>query len=184
MKFVSVPSVQKVFYADGYDRHKKLKDDLLEFLENHEDVQQRGTNVKASVTDWDIKIESRELNIFKDNVLNFMLSIPCTTGHFYDYQYCRNLHMIDCWGNIYRKGDYALSHSHLPAAYSWVYFLKSKPNHSPLLFDYWDQKKRKTKSIKILPIESRIVVFPSSLNHSVPVHIHDETRITLSGNIE
>lgn len=184
MNFVSVPSVQKVFYADNYNRHKQLKYDLLEFLENHEDVQQRKTNVKATATDWNMKIESRELDIFKDSVLKFMLSISFDGNCFDYFQNKRKFHLIDCWGNIYRKGDYTINHNHLPSQYSWVYFLKSKSNYSPLLFDYWNQKKRKMKSITILPIESRIVLFPSHLRHRVPVHIHDQTRITISGNIE
>ena len=185
---ISVPSIRRVYYADNYNRHKQLKDDLLEFLENHEDVQKRRTNVKATATDWNMKIESQELDRFKESVLDFLLSMPTDTdsrrGCFGDHQNTRNFHMLDCWGNIYRKGDYTINHNHIPSQYSWVYFLKSKPNYSPLLFDYWDQKKRKMKSVKILPIESRIVVFPSSLKHRVPVHIHDETRITISGNIE
>tara|TARA_B100000530_G_scaffold305332_1_gene228777 strand:+ start:204 stop:767 length:564 start_codon:yes stop_codon:yes gene_type:complete len=182
---ISVPSIQRVYYGDNYNRHKQLKDDLLEFLENHEDVQQRKTNVKATATDWNMKIESRELNLFKDRILDFFLSIPFDSGAcFGPYQDSRNFHMLDCWGNIYRKGDYTVDHIHLPSHYSWVYFLKSKPNYSPLLFDYLDQKKRRIKSFKVLPIESRIVLFPSCLHHRVPVHIHDETRITISGNIE
>ena len=185
MNSISVLSNQNVFYDDDYNRHEQLKDDLLEFLENHEDVQQRKTNVKATATDWNMKIDSRELDIFKAGVLDFMLSIPFDTGGCLGhYQDRRKFKLIDCWGNIYRKGDYTVDHAHLPSQYSWVYFLKSKPNYSPLLFDYWDQKKRKMKSVKILPIESRIVVFPSCLHHRVPVHIHDETRITISGNIE
>lgn len=185
MNSISVLSNQKVFYGDDYNRHEQLKDDLLEFLENHEDVQQRKTNVKATATDWNMKIDSRELDIFKAGVLDFVLNIPFDTGGCLGhYQDRRKFRLIDCWGNIYRKGDYTVDHTHLPSHYSWVYFLKSKPNYSPLLFDYWDQKKRKMKSIKILPIESRIVVFPSCLHHRVPVHIHDETRITISGNIE
>ena len=80
MNFVSILSNQKVFYDDNYNRHKQLKDDLLEFLENHEDVQQRKTNVKATATDWNMKIESRELDLFKAGVLDFMLNIPFDTG--------------------------------------------------------------------------------------------------------
>tara|TARA_Y100000004_G_C8845902_1_gene382531 strand:+ start:156 stop:713 length:558 start_codon:yes stop_codon:yes gene_type:complete len=185
VNFVSVPSIQRVYYADNYNRHKQLKDDLLEFLENHEDVQKRRTNVKATATDWNMKIESQELDRFKENVLDFLLSIPFDSGGcFGPYQDSRKFRLIDCWGNIYRKGDYTVDHNHLPSQYSWVYFLKSKPNYSPLLFNYLDQKKRRIKSFKVLPIESRIVLFPSCLHHRVPVHIHDETRITISGNIE
>ena len=59
MNFISVPSIQRVYYADNYNRHEQLKNDLLEFLENHEDVQKRKTNVKSTATDCNINIESQ-----------------------------------------------------------------------------------------------------------------------------
>ena len=53
-----------------------------------------------------------------------------------------------------------------------VYFLKSKPNFSPLIID--------SEPSIIKPLEGRMVIFPGSLKHSVPVHFSDETRITLA----
>ena len=87
------------------------------------------------------------------------------------------------WGNIYKKGDYTIAHDHKPCPYSVVYFLKSKPNFSPLIIENFNTKTKKDKPLVIKPLEGRLVIFPGSLRHKVPVHIHDETRITLAANI-
>ena len=31
--------------------------------------------------------------------------------------------MTTCWGSIYKKGNYSELHSHVPALYSWVYYV-------------------------------------------------------------
>ena len=79
------------------------------------------------------------------------------------------------WANIYRKGDYTISHDHKPQFLSCVYFLKTKWYYSPLVFS--DSGK------KILPKEGTFVIFPSNVRHLVPKHRYRETRITLSGNM-
>ena len=80
----------------------------------------------------------------------------------------------DFWGNIYRKGEYTVSHDHFPSTFSIVYFLKGEKHFSPLVFNRFS---------KIRCKEGRLVIFPSYLKHWVPVHKHSETRITLSSNI-
>ena len=85
--------------------------------------------------------------------------------------------MLECknfWANVYKKGDYAQSHCHKPAAFSFAYFVKSKWYDSPLVF---------TESGKrIRPKEGTFVAFPAYLLHHVPKHRYNDTRITLSGN--
>ena len=78
------------------------------------------------------------------------------------------------WGNLYRKGDYAQSHSHKSFDYSFAYFVKAKWYDSPLIFD--DSGKR------IRPKEGRYVIFPGYLSHNVPKNRYNHERVTLSGN--
>ena len=151
----------KVRIIDGYVGHWSLKRDLVRFLQNHCDAQNRKTNVKATMTDWTMAKHSQPI----DDIKKFMLS---STN-------CKQI--SDFWGNIYRKGDYTINHDHLPHKYSAVYFLKSEPNFAPLIFD-------DDESSIIKPLEGRMVIFPASLRHSVPVHFSDETRITLAANID
>jgi len=86
----------------------------------------------------------------------------------------RRLKYYNFWANVYEKGDYAKSHCHKPHAFSFAYFVKAKWYDSPLVFS--DSGKR------IRPKEGTFVAFPSYLNHHVPKHRYNDTRITLSGN--
>ena len=150
----------EVRIIDGYVGHWSLKRDLVRFLQNHYDAQNRETNVKATMTDWMMNKHSQPI----DDLKKFMLS---STN-------CNS--MAAFWGNIYRKGDYTIKHDHIPHKYSVVYFLKSEPNFSPLIFD--------DEPSIVKPLESRMVIFPGTLRHSVPVHFSDETRITLAANVD
>ncbi len=150
----------EVRIIDGYVGHWSLKRDLVRFLENHHDVQNRETNVKATMTDWIMNWNSQPVDDFKKFILSSTNSK--TISNF--------------WANIYRKGDYTIEHDHKPHQKSVVYFLKSEPNFSPLILD-------SDPSI-IKPLEGRMVIFPGSLKHSVPAHFSDETRITLAANVD
>ena len=170
----------QVCILDNYNRHWYVKNDLLNFLENHRDVQNRKTNVKATMTDWTMKKHSPIVDQFKDLILSVIRYEYMT----FNGRVCDNeLRYRAFWGNIYKKGDYTIEHDHKPNAYSVVYFLKSKPNFSPLIIENFNTKTKKNKPLVIKPLEGRLVIFPGSLRHKVPVHIHDETRITLAANI-
>ena len=153
-----------------YPFHERLVDELVPLLENYEDKQNRSSNVKATMTEWNIttpRIKSLQkfvMNEISSKLAGNMIGEGKLTPVFRDF-----------WANVYRKGDYTLPHIHLPALWSFVYFLKSKWFYSPLLFDNSGQK--------IRPKNGRFVVFPSYLKHSVPKHRYDESRITLSGNV-
>ena len=150
----------EVRIIDGYVGHWSLKRDLMKFLENHHDAQNRKTNVQATMTEWMMTKHSQPIDDFKKFMLSFI----------------NHKNIVEFWGNIYRKGDYAINHGHLPHKYSVVYFLKSEPNFPPLIFD--------DESSVIKPLEGRMVIFPGSLTHSVPPHFSDETRITLAANVD
>ena len=49
---INIVHHSQVTILDDYRGHLYLKNDLLNFLENHHDVQNRRTNVKATMTDW------------------------------------------------------------------------------------------------------------------------------------
>tara|TARA_B100000902_G_C26846846_1_gene686167 strand:- start:52 stop:594 length:543 start_codon:yes stop_codon:yes gene_type:complete len=78
------------------------------------------------------------------------------------------------WVAKYNRGDYTLSHLHTPAAYGYVYFVKSPKGSSPLVFT--------TSGKKIKPEEGKVVIFPGNMNHHVPKNRCDD-RIVVAGNI-
>ena len=154
-----------------YPFHERLVDELVPLLENYEDKQNRYSNVKATMTEWNIttpRIKSLQKFVINEIVSKFPSKMVADTIPF-------TLIFRDFWANVYRKGDYARPHNHIPAIWSFVYFLKSKWFYSPLIFDNYGQK--------IKPKNGRFVVFPSLLIHSVPKHRYGESRMTLSGNV-
>ena len=74
----------------------------------------------------------------------------------------------------YNKGDYTMSHKHVPSPFAFNYFIKTPPGSSPLVFTYSGKR--------VKAEEGKIVIFPGNLEHQVPKNRCDG-RITLAGNI-
>ena len=155
-----------------YPQSQKLSETIIPQLKDHPDKLNRSTFVKATMTDWYWGKES----LSTQNLAKFIIN-ECHI-HYPQKYFDKNKSvyiMQQLWANIYHKGDYADSHAHSPAYYSFVYFLKSKWYHSPIVFTKSNQK--------IRPKEGRYVIFPGNLKHNVPKHRYNEERITISGNI-
>ena len=164
----------KIFLFDNYPRQNLLLEDLGDYFENYKDCQNRQTNVKATMTESRLDIPSLEFIELRETIYSIAEDL--------NLYWNKPFKIDNIWANIYRKGDFTQSHDHEPERYSFVYFLKSKPNFSPLMFEGINLKNKQKKWKVIKPIQGRLVFFPGCLNHRVPVHIHDETRITISGN--
>ena len=175
MIFVKIVADHKIFVFDNYPRQNLLLRDLGDYFENYKDCQNRRTNVKATMTEWRLDIPSQEYIHLKNTIVSLVKDLNLYWSSPFEIK--------TIWANIYRKGDFTQSHDHDPSRYSFVYFLKSKPNSSPLMFESIDLKKKRKKKEVVKPIEGRLVIFPGFSKHWVPVHIHDETRITISGNL-
>ena len=184
MRKIRVKNYEDVCIGE-YPLHKQLKEELVPLLENYPDKQDRKTNVMATMTEWDWNSENVRIKRLKNNIIESARSLGLLTKDEHQHQYGDKYDQLryyveDLWGNIYRKGDYTKSHNHRPAILSFVYFLKTKWYHSPLIFQSrWDEPISK----RIRPKEGRFVIFPSRLYHFVPKHRYNETRITLSGNM-
>ena len=168
-----VKSTSDVLVSD-YPFHDSLKDELVSVLENYEDQQNRTSNVKATMTGWNIT--SPQIERLKKYVSNEIdKSLPYCIKMVNAGQPALKLIWKDFWGNVYHKGDYAKVHNHSPAMCSFVYFLKTKWYNSPLIFKEFGERVR--------PKEGKFVVFPGHIRHHVPKHRYNETRMTLSGNL-
>ena len=153
----------KVIVGD-YKYADSLNKEVLHQLKYSDDYGH--TNVKASLfTGWNWLPDNKKF-------LNFKSFIKAEIKIHYDPDY--SVDNLDFWANVYKKGDYADKHDHLPVQFSFAYFVKAKWYDSPLIFS--DSGK------KIRPKEGRYIIFPSYLKHSVPKHRYNHERITLSGN--
>jgi len=164
-----IKSKSDVLIGD-YPFHDKLRDRLVSVLENYPDRQNRASNVKATMTEWNVT--TPQIERLKKYVVNEIYKFfpESAIGHKND-----KLGWKDFWGNVYRKGEDTISHDHKPSIFSFVYFLKTKWYDSSLVFTDFGER--------IRPKEGRYVVFPGHILHHVRKHRYNETRITLSGNL-
>ena len=88
-----------------------------------------------------------------------------------------NLKTEDCWGALYRKGHYIKTHHHWPSALSWTYYVKTSENTEPFIFV------GNGVEHKIYPKVGDLIIFPSVMNHRVPMSQTDDERIVVVGNI-
>ena len=134
------------------------------------DQQNKSTNLKALMTHWDMFNHSEVFN----NLLDWITECfgQCDLLSFKrQTEYKLN----SLWGMIYKKGEHARPHDHLPSYFSFVYFVKVDETSSPLIFE--------ASSTYIKPEPGKIVLFPSHLKHYVPEQTSDCERITIAGNI-
>tara|TARA_A100001011_G_scaffold399877_1_gene510721 strand:- start:541 stop:1107 length:567 start_codon:yes stop_codon:yes gene_type:complete len=83
------------------------------------------------------------------------------------------LELSSIWGQIYGKGAYQVSHTHLPSHWSFVLFVNCPEGSSPLIFGDND--------LKVHPRPNYGVVFPGWVRHYVPKNFGVE-RSVVSGN--
>lgn len=143
--------------------------DLEIVVKESQDEQNRKTNVKAHMTHWFMHKENKAYEFIADRAIE----IAKKNG-----PHPIELVTYDCWGAIYRKGDYTIMHNHWPHLWSFVYYVKSEKKSSPLIFDNAPQG-----SHYIWPKTNDMVIFPAWLNHSVPKHNSSQERIVISGNL-
>tara|TARA_E500000331_G_C17057567_1_gene626740 strand:+ start:260 stop:778 length:519 start_codon:yes stop_codon:yes gene_type:complete len=122
------------------------------------------TNVQASMSSW--TEDTPGIKMIEEWIFNDPLGAYLNKGF--------KLVMNNAWFAKYSKGEYTKTHMHIPAVFSFVYFVQSPPGSSPLVFTY--SKK------EIEPEEGKLVMFPSMVYHHVPPNKCDD-RIVLAGNI-
>ena len=127
------------------------------------------TNLKASMSSYRVWEETSKFNSIFDNIMDTILSVyPLNKQWKYE--------LFEAWSTIYKKGNMAVNHNHYPRQLSWIYYLQSTPNSSPLVFP-------DCNNFQVYPTNSLLVIFPAYLNHYVPEQESDEDRICLVGNL-
>ena len=119
------------------------------------------SNVIAHRTLGDLNTEG--IKLVKDWILTIIKQ------HYPVFEYS-----IEGWIAKYNKGDHTLEHDHIPAGFSFVYFVKTPKGSSPLVFS--------TSGKRIKAEEGKLVIFPACMRHHVPKNRCDE-RVTFAGNV-
>ncbi len=165
--------------------------EIERIIKESDDARQRTTNVKAKMTKWNM-LDHKPFKIVSDKVEK-------TIQDFFHENTSLDLEtfMTTCWGSIYGKGDYSELHAHVPALYSWVYYVKVDENAAPLHFPrkLIGPIKEKDKSfgwkdntpdsgLYYRPKSGTGIIFPGWLQHQVPPHDNDAERVIVVGNVE
>tara|TARA_R110000803_G_scaffold107134_1_gene175284 strand:- start:74 stop:616 length:543 start_codon:yes stop_codon:yes gene_type:complete len=148
---------------------EEYKQKCIQEAYNIGDQQSHQTNVKAIMSSYEVW---KETDVYNDLLHKIQDEVSTKLNPIYDKRYIYNLTLA--WTAIYKEGHYTEPHHHIPSQASFVYYLKSNSNSSPLLFHGCD--------FTINPYDDLLVVFPSHLIHSVPKH-KGEDRICLAGNL-
>ena len=125
------------------------------------------SNVYATRSTFHIWEETKVLDLLFDQITNVVFTL------YKDKYKQRNFRLESAWSAIYKKGNGANPHEHLPNAIAFVYYLQSNGD-TPLVFNEAD--------FKIEPKDDTLIIFPSYLIHSVPPHEGDKDRICVAGN--
>jgi hypothetical protein len=148
----------------GHMSNQHLKSIILK----KQDAQKRKTNVKAFMTHW---LMHKEESMFAEICTQALELAEKTGPHKIDMQ------TSECWGAVYREGDFTQQHDHWPQLWSWVYNVECCSECSPLVFPNGHS------TPPILPEEGTMILFPAWVLHSVPTQMCKHDRIVVAGNI-
>lgn len=132
------------------------------------DKQGQKTNVKAIMSSYWIWEETDVFNPLLDKIIEKIY------GAYKDLDVRFKYILKEGWCAIYKNSHYTVPHTHDPAFLSFVYYLKSNTDSSPLVFNKSD--------FKVQPYDDLLVIFPSYLYHMVPEH-NGGDRICIAGNL-
>lgn len=167
-KELIIPSFSKVFkvYLNLEPEYRKI---LAETILEVGDERSNPNTIKAFMTNYYVWEQSPNFNKFLLKVKECLEIVSPVSLEHHEFK------LIDTWGIIYKEGDFALPHQHLGHGLSWVYYVQTGDNPTPLIFN--------DSNFELIPENDMIVFFPSHLTHSVPTHKGSD-RIIISGNIQ
>ena len=142
---------------------EQLKEDTLK----SGDVQRHRTNVQANMTQWFMHHNHSSFQWVCDKALKLCAE---NNPHKVD------MYVHDCWGAVYRKGDYTKDHDHWPALWSFVFYVDSCDSCAPLLLPTSNNK-------VFFPENGKMIVFPAWIIHNVLEQTCDHGRFMVAGNI-
>lgn len=113
------------------------------------------SNVKASyVSDYSSHLVNKKFQPLIDLVLSFCSEVSKTY-----YKCDLKFKCYNCWGMLYEKDDYTVSHNHFPSTFAAVVYIDIEEEGSPIVVE---------DVLTIIPKKGSLIVFPAMLEHEVP----------------
>ncbi len=181
------PTCIHIFQIQNFE---SLKDELVEhvYQENDKDPEGRIISNRGGWQSKDFVKDDKILSIIGDIIYGLPV---LNEGIDFD---------IECWFNINCKGDYNNKHVHPNSDFSGVFWLKTPKECGNIVFEsphnfssymeiqsYIQEFKNDTKctcSHYFKPVEGKMLIFPSSLQHEVKPNESDKDRISVSFNVK
>ena len=144
--------------------------ECIKEIYNLGDSMNHQTNLKASMSSYKVWEETNKFNPIFQSIMDTVRSTYPIIDKRYKYA------LTGAWSAIYRKGNMVIPHDHVPSQLSWIYYLQTTTNSSPLMFP-------NCNNFQVYPTNSLLVMFPAYLTHFVPEQKEEEDRICLVGNL-
>ena len=183
------PSSVHIFNINGFDEvRNKLIDYVYEYKKNDPDG-----NIISNRGGW----QSKDFSVQKEDDILHSLIINCLAS----FPYIKESYNIfaDAWININPSGSYNIKHNHPTCDLAGVLWIKCPKDCGEIIFDnpsafqtfktinaYEDKFKDVNKihhTYFFPPVEGRVLIFPSHLDHNVRENKSQEDRISVSFNI-
>lgn len=112
---------------------------------------------------------------------------------FNNYNIKRTPKLINYWFNINFPHSYNISHNHTLSFFSVVYYVYAPKNSGDLILErtddsvfymqyFTEMNEYSAQAIIIDPSESKLIIFPSWLKHSVGQNKSNDNRVSLAFN--
>jgi len=183
------PAIAHQFDVNGFG---EVKDKLIDYVYQYKQNDPIGVNI-SNRGGWQSKIFSvqKENDILHSLIINCLASFP----------YIKESYNIfaDAWININPTGSYNNKHNHPSSDLAGVLWIKCPKDCGEIVFDnpsafqtfktinaYEDKFKDVNKihhTYFFPPVEGRVLIFPSHLDHNVRENKSKEDRISVSFNI-
>ncbi len=138
------------------------------------DEQKKKTNVKANMTSWFMHETDKNFETIANKANEIAHDNSPSAVALATY---------DCWGAVYKRGDWSKNHDHWPQIWSWVYNVECCDDCAPLVFHDSRDDNHSDHAYSLKPKSGRFTMFPGWIKHSVPEHQCDHDRIIVAGNI-
>ena len=163
----------KVKQIIGLD-NDRLEKDIIEAGDNLDGR----TAAKCHMTRWDMHTVYESFVTVSEKAMEIAAACPLATKTDTEGNSLKvPLYLNDTWGLVYTTGQSAKVHNHWPSLWSYTYCVSACENCSPLVFP------NAQKPLSVTPKTSQMIVFPSWLQHEVPMHKCEHDRIMISGNL-
>ena len=176
----------------GIDNFDDYRGKLIEeiYQERDEDPVGRKISNRGGWQSNQMTIQKDRSELLKEIITNSVSKLPILEGVYA---------AVEGWKNINEPGNFNVKHNHPRSNLSGVLWIKTPKNSgnlvftSPNLFNRYEELDSYTKEFKynsnsymtyyFRPMEGRLLIFPSSLEHEVKENKSNEDRISYSFNL-